>query len=645
MSAEFSIHRHLWPVQTFLPTLVLLLTLYWPPSAISQTQGESKMLNTKHNLGVGGPGTVRAMSERDICVFCHTPHVPKQFAASQLWNHEATTADYTLYSSEYLTSLSYAAPNQPNARSKMCLSCHDGTVAIGAVYNLGGSARTISIQDDITMMPAHSPAYIGTSLVNDHPLGYIYDTSKDPELVARPWPWGTPIKLDPDASNGTLECITCHEPHDNTNGKFLRVDNTNAYLCTFCHAKTGWSTSVHKTSLQTITPQDGNTTTVGEWACRNCHQTHGGKGVPYILTEQEQQSCFTSGCHGKTFTGTNTKDIETQLEKIYTHPTIATIGKHRNPDDPVSLDISNRHAECQDCHNSHQMEKGLHTPGSNIVSGVLKGVLSVIPGPTPGWQQPTTFTQVTHPTQENQICYKCHSSYAFGQVPNGVSTILGPSGVNITDQAMEFNPANKSAHPVQVGLNDQTGGMIPRALTPQQMTSDWSATGTQTMYCSDCHGNDEATSSTSPQGPHGSEANFMLTGGGKYWPTDAFGTLWSLDDIKNNKNNWQNDLFCVNCHPMATGGTFVNNVHGASEHQDASVKCITCHVAVPHGAERSRLIGYESDVPPWNYAGTGVYDRLVITGFQKGNGPIDYQKENCSMNGVCHGAQAGFYEP
>jgi nitrate/TMAO reductase-like tetraheme cytochrome c subunit len=137
----------------------------------------------------------------------------------------------------------------------------------------------------------------------------------------------------------------------------------------------------------------------------------------------------------------------------------------------------------------------------------------------------------------------------------------------------------------------------------------------------------------------------MLTGNGKYWPTNAFGVLWSLDDVANNRNNWQNDLFCSNCHSMTSAGQLVNNVHNNVNHQGADVKCITCHVTVPHGAKRSRLIGYASDVSPYNYLGAGTYDHLVITGFQKAAGPLSYLKANCSSNGICHGTQAGIYEP
>jgi predicted CXXCH cytochrome family protein len=613
-------------------------------SAPGQTQTQSKMLNTKHNLGFGGPGAIQASTETDLCVFCHTPHVPKEFAAPQLWNHQMSSAEYTLYSSDYLTSLTYPSGNQPNPRSKLCLSCHDGTVALGAVYNLGGSGRTISFQNNVTTMPPDVPGNIGTSLRNDHPVGYIYDNTKDPELISRSWPWKTQVKLDPDDATGTLECITCHEPHDDTYGKFLRVENTNAALCTFCHMKTGWPNAAHKTSTQSYTPAGGAATTLGEWSCRSCHQSHGGEGVPYLLTSSEENTCFGSGCHGKTVPGVNTKDIQSEYDKLYAHPTVSVVGKHRNPDNTSSLGASGRHAECDDCHNSHQAQKGLHSAGTNVISNVLRGVRGIMPGPTGLWQQPTSFTELPLSTEENQICMKCHSSYAFGQVAGGVTSISGPSGALLTDQGMEFNPMNRSAHPVRVALSAQTGSPVPKALEAAALTGDWANAGSQTMYCSDCHGNDQSTSSSNPQGPHGANSRFMLTGARKFWPTNASGDLWSLADIKNNQNNWQNDLFCANCHTMANGGFFANNVHDDMAHQGAQIKCITCHVVVPHGAKRSRLIGYESDLAPYNNLGPGTYDKLVITGFQKAIDPRSYTEQNCSMTGVCHGAQAGAYE-
>jgi len=50
-------------------------------------------------------------------------------------------------------------------------------------------------------------------------------------------------------------------------------------------------------------------------------------------------------------------------------------------------------------------------------------------------------------------------------------------------------------------------------------------------------------------------------------------------------------------------------------------------------------------VSPYNYNGSGMYDKLVMTGFEKANSPQSYIKASCSNNpGTCHGTQSGNYE-
>ena len=331
------------PYRLFITLTLALFSL--PGHIFSQgSPGFSKMLNTKHNLGAFGPGPIKAQTENQLCVFCHTPHVPTGYTADQLWNHQLTSANYILYSSDYLTSLSYTTPNQPSPRSKLCLSCHDGTIALGAVYNNGGGPMTIQMQNGVTTMPPNAAGNLGTSLANDHPVGYVYDNSRDPELVSRQWPWRTPVQLDPDLPTGTVECQTCHDPHDNTNTMFLRIPNTSAALCTFCHNKTGWTAAGHRVSTQAYTPPGGAGTTVGEWACRTCHQSHNGPGIPYLLTGVEENTCYESGCHGSVSPGTDTKNIQSQLDKMFSHPTNTVVGKHKNPDAQPSLNVPNRNA-------------------------------------------------------------------------------------------------------------------------------------------------------------------------------------------------------------------------------------------------------------------------------------------------------------
>ncbi|MBI5193521.1 MAG: cytochrome C, partial [Nitrospirae bacterium] len=186
-----------------------------------------------------------------------------------------------------------------------------------------------------------------------------------------------------------------------------------------------------------------------------------------------------------------------------------------------------------------------------------------------------------------------------------------------------------------VTLNSQTGSYSPKALTSSQMSSPWTTNvGNQTMYCSDCHGTD-AEASTDPKGPHGSSYKYMLKGTGKYWPTKSDGsTLWRL-----NTTDAQNtDLFCKNCHPIYDG-SWKNNAHSGMASRNPY--CVNCHVAVPHGSKRSRLIGYNSDPAPYDYNNS----YLGITGFKKAGSPTGYAQSNCSTNCGGHGGSVSGADP
>src|SRR5215472_1749968 len=106
--------------------LILLLAASWVRAA---GVNSPSIVNTKHNLSISGPGDVRSASEADVCIFCHAPHSAS--GAGPLWNHQLSVTTYTPYSSPTLK----ATVGQPTGSSKLCQSCHDGTVALGAVIS------------------------------------------------------------------------------------------------------------------------------------------------------------------------------------------------------------------------------------------------------------------------------------------------------------------------------------------------------------------------------------------------------------------------------------------------------------------------------------------------------------------------------
>jgi predicted CXXCH cytochrome family protein len=178
------------------------------------SQGNATIVGSDHDF------SGENWSGGEICIVCHTPHnADTTVTDAPLWNHEVTTATYTLYDSPTLDS----TPEQPSGASRLCLSCHDGTVAIDS-YGGNTGSDTIS-----------GPALIGTDLSDDHPISITYDSTlatadgelEDPSTIS-------PLVL----FNSKLECATCHDVHaTNTYDELLRISNDASALCLKCHAK------------------------------------------------------------------------------------------------------------------------------------------------------------------------------------------------------------------------------------------------------------------------------------------------------------------------------------------------------------------------------------------------------------------------
>jgi predicted CXXCH cytochrome family protein len=179
---------------------------------------------TKHDFSTTGDASGQGfgLSGNQICVVCHTPHHGTTGLEAPLWNHTTTTATFTPYTGGTLD----ATVGQPQGVSLLCLSCHDGTVALDA---FGGAAGTTPITGD---------GLLGTDLSNDHPVSFTYDAAlvtadgalNDPTAAPiADWLYG--------AGSDQLECASCHDVHDNTNAPFLRLSNDNSALCLTCHIK------------------------------------------------------------------------------------------------------------------------------------------------------------------------------------------------------------------------------------------------------------------------------------------------------------------------------------------------------------------------------------------------------------------------
>jgi predicted CXXCH cytochrome family protein len=231
---------------------------------------------TVHDLGSSHNGmnyTNPADSLNRICIFCHAPHntyklspanggpglgigsgpqAPDAFTYLPLWNHELTGnyASYTMYQNgpgapTTGPKASQAIQNgmEPGSTSLLCLSCHDGSVAVNSYGNADQPPSSVST----------GTAFIGATYIigkdnylgNHHPIGFDYDAVQavDTEIrsadTATLGAAGTVRDHLLGAGNTQMECGTCHSVHNkgNTGETLLWRSDVNSQLCLTCHDK------------------------------------------------------------------------------------------------------------------------------------------------------------------------------------------------------------------------------------------------------------------------------------------------------------------------------------------------------------------------------------------------------------------------
>lgn len=205
--------------------LVVIMTLVLATGLYAQ----ASMANSAHDLSAGSGGVAATSADDDqLCIFCHTPHTTA--GQNQLWNKNPV--DATAWNT---TNSGTGSAN--NIGTTACLSCHDGTTSMGTVLNdttSGGTGSTITLSS-VNMGSAFGA--FGTDLSGEHPVGVIYATAQG--AIGGLHVQGTAASNlgIPTASLTTVECVSCHDPHDTSNGLFLRKDNSGSALCIACHDK------------------------------------------------------------------------------------------------------------------------------------------------------------------------------------------------------------------------------------------------------------------------------------------------------------------------------------------------------------------------------------------------------------------------
>jgi predicted CXXCH cytochrome family protein len=435
---------------SFVLLLVAAMLLgLWGAHARAQIANPNSIVNSPHNLSASGPGAVRAASEAQVCIFCHTPH--NATPVQPLWNRSMPVSAYKTYTSNSLKAL----PGQPTGSSKLCLSCHDGTIALGSVHS---RRQPIAMAGGITTIPA-GRSNLGTDLSDDHPISFVYDATlatsnpkvKDPSMLP------PHVRLDGDKN---LQCTTCHDSHNNRYGDFLVMSNQNSELCNTCHTMSA----------------GGLTTDIAQHAsCNSCHATHTAPSGPYLLRETKVSgTCLP--CHNGNVGPTYGPNISTVMASPFRHDTNSAVNL---------ADHIPENSDCKDCHEPHTMRKAsapVAAPGLSSNLGNISGV--AISG-----------GNVAKAQFEYEVCMKCH-----GDTPATIRQRI-PRVLVQTNMRLQFAPTAVSYHAVAAkGKNANVPSLRP-PYTVDSMIS-----------CTDCHGSDTSKKAggSGPNGPHGSTYQGLL---------------------------------------------------------------------------------------------------------------------------------------
>jgi len=218
-----------------------------------------------------------------LCTACHTPH--SAISQRVLWNHTLSTqASWTWTDSKTANGTTLPTINNTwGGPTVKCLSCHDGTVAVGDINWFDeGNVTDLGILSVGAALDANGKiqetGFVignGGNMDKNHPVAIpfpyggtadTYNSVTNSTTAANSGWQATPetngillyeevggdivrIAATADITDNTklgIECTSCHDPHNKMPGNpdagdlFLRgqlTGNTTSYICLKCHNK------------------------------------------------------------------------------------------------------------------------------------------------------------------------------------------------------------------------------------------------------------------------------------------------------------------------------------------------------------------------------------------------------------------------
>src|SRR5581483_11804166 len=225
--------------------LVMLILVVATSVSFAARPSKALLTNSMHDLRstLGGASFT-------ICNFCHVAHKTvadtyPSYIGPLLWNHTLSSATtYGVYTSgtfaSYGTDISDlgAVNGAGYTTSNLCLSCHDGTVAIDSWYAPVTGANYQPLPNPGNHFVASKDTI--KDMTNTHPVNFTYYNA--------PWLSQAGVLAPASSSsvdgagvvpleNGKMQCWTCHDAYNGASSIFEQNFPTQASgsFCTYCH--------------------------------------------------------------------------------------------------------------------------------------------------------------------------------------------------------------------------------------------------------------------------------------------------------------------------------------------------------------------------------------------------------------------------
>jgi hypothetical protein len=250
--------------------VVVSIVIATSGTAMALSSPGEGVLGSVHDMRYSA-GAVDFGGNDRVCAFCHTPHHAYTDADPNayypLWSRQLNVETFSPYVSPTINSADYYLPDIAIGPTRLCMSCHDGSIAPDQHYNFAGMSNLLI--GDSWGQPGIGAGE--NKLLDDHPIGFNYNEVAIGPAAGNPAGaivFGREDYEDPwirEAATGVLNygdryqvrvvdrlfqgqymtCATCHDVHNKLNADdpaaamnyLVLAPQRDSALCLTCHIK------------------------------------------------------------------------------------------------------------------------------------------------------------------------------------------------------------------------------------------------------------------------------------------------------------------------------------------------------------------------------------------------------------------------